>query len=114
MPAKTVISIFLDECVPKKLKRELGSYATRHISEMHGWPGTKNGALLRLVADAGFDIFLTTDQSLRYQQNLSKFPLAYIVLIAPSNKMKHLRPLAPRVLATLETIQTGALIEIKA
>lgn len=58
-----------------------------------GWSKTKNGALLRLAKAAGFEAFLTADQSLQYQQNLSASKLRIIVFAAPSNRMEHIGPL---------------------
>ena len=59
--------ILLDECVPRKLTRELPGHECRTVTEM-GWAGIKNGRLLRL-AENQFDVFLTADQNLQYQQN---------------------------------------------
>ena len=61
--------ILLDECAPRPLKRELADYEIRTVVAM-GWSGKKNGELLRLMSQEGFTILLTTDQNLRYQQNL--------------------------------------------
>jgi hypothetical protein len=61
--------ILLDECAPRPLKREFVEYKIRTVVEM-GWSGKKNGELLRLMIQEGFTILLTTDQNLRYQQNL--------------------------------------------
>ena len=55
-----------------------------------GWSRTKNGALLRLAEDQGFDAFLTADQSLQYQQNLAASTLRIIVFAAPSNRLEHI------------------------
>jgi hypothetical protein len=63
--------ILLDECAPRPLKRELVDYEVLTVVEM-GWSGKKNGELLRLMSQEGFTILLTTDQNLRYQQNLQQ------------------------------------------
>ena len=63
--------ILLDECAPRPLKRELPDYEIRTVVEM-GWSGKKNGELLRLMSQERFAILLTTDQNLRYQQNLQQ------------------------------------------
>ncbi len=72
--------VLLDECLPKKLKRELPGYTVITVPEQ-GWAGQKNGALLRL-AQTEFDVFLTIDQNLTNQQNLSQIDLAIVVLSA--------------------------------
>jgi hypothetical protein len=61
--------ILLDECVPRRLARELAGHDVRTVPEM-GWSGKRNGELLQLMAGQGFEVFLTVDQNLRYQQNL--------------------------------------------
>ena len=74
-----------------------------------GWSKTKNGALLRLAEGAGFEAFLTADQSLRYQQNLSASKLRIIVFEAPSNRMEHIGPLLPQAALALKEIAPGEL-----
>jgi hypothetical protein len=63
--------VLLDECVPRKLRRELPGHEVLTVTE-RGWSGIKNGELLAL-AQAEFDVFLTIDQNLKYQQNLKAF-----------------------------------------
>ena len=60
--------VLLDECVPRKLKAELADHEVITVTE-NGWSGFKNGALLAIAA-LEFDIFLTVDQNLTFQQNL--------------------------------------------
>ncbi|QYX32266.1 DUF5615 family PIN-like protein [Sphaerospermopsis torques-reginae] len=103
--------ILLDECVPRPLKRELSDYKIQTVVEM-GWSGKKNGELLRLMSQEGFTILLTTDQNLRYQQNLQQAGVAVLVLVAPSNKLADLLPLIPDARQVLNTITPGAVIEI--
>jgi hypothetical protein len=74
-----------------------------------GWSRTKNGALLRLAESAGFEAFLTADQSLQYQQNLSTSKLRIIVFAAPSNRMEHIGPLLPQAMAALREMKPGEL-----
>jgi hypothetical protein len=81
--------ILLDECVPRPFKRELGDYEIRTVVEI-GWSGIKNGQLLQLMTQQGFTILLTTDQNLRYQQNLQQATVAVIVLVASSNRLADL------------------------
>jgi hypothetical protein len=73
-----------------------------------GWSGKSNGELLALAA-AEFDVFLTSDRNLSYQQNVARFDIAVIVLVAPSNSIDDPRPLAPRILAALPRAQAGTL-----
>jgi hypothetical protein len=104
--------ILLDECAPRPLKRELTDYEIRTVVEM-GWAGKKNGELLRLMGQEGFTILLTTDQNLRYEQNLRQAGVAVVVLIAPSNKLADLLPLIPDARDVLNTITPGEVIEVE-
>ncbi|RKZ79400.1 MAG: hypothetical protein DRR16_25765 [Candidatus Parabeggiatoa sp. nov. 3] len=107
------MKVLLDECLPKKLKRDFVGYEVNTVPEM-GWAGIKNGALLTL-AEPQFDVFITIDNNLRYQQNLKTIQLVIVVLNATDSKFETLRPLIPSVLSTLETTsQTGQVLEIKA
>ncbi|MBV9385801.1 MAG: DUF5615 family PIN-like protein [Chroococcidiopsidaceae cyanobacterium CP_BM_ER_R8_30] len=102
--------VLLDECLPKKLKRELPEHSVVTVPEQ-GWAGQKNGALLRL-AQAEFDVFLTIDQNLIRQQNLNQIALAIVVLTAQDNQLETLQPLMPKVLEVLETIQPGQIAQV--
>jgi len=69
-----------------------------------GWSGTKNGALFRLAA-AHFDVMITVDQGIPYQQNLAGLGLALVVVKAASNDIADLRPEMPKVSRVLDTIE---------
>ena len=71
-----------------------------------GWAGTKNGQLLALAA-AEFDVFITVDRNLSFQQNLLTFDIAVVVLQAPSNRLADLKPLVPKILSILPTVTKG-------
>jgi len=103
--------ILLDECAPRPLKRELADYEIRTVVEM-GWSGKKNGELLRLMSQEGFTILLTTDQNLRYQQNLQQAGVAVVVLVASSNRLPDLLPLVADARNVLNTITPGEVIEV--
>ncbi|MEH1866461.1 MAG: DUF5615 family PIN-like protein [Nostoc sp.] len=97
--------ILLDECVPRPLRRELTDYEVRTVVEM-GWSGKKNGELLQLMIQESFTILLTTDQNLRYQQNLQQAGVAVVVMVASSNR------LPPSVRSVLATMAPGVVVEI--
>jgi predicted nuclease of predicted toxin-antitoxin system len=97
--------ILLDECVDRRLARELADHQVQTAPQM-GWAGVKDGQLLVLAA-AEFDIFITVDRNLSFQQNLPQFDIAVIVLQAPSNRLTDLKPLAPKVLAIISTAPKG-------
>ena len=72
-----------------------------------GWAGTKNGALLRLAAEAAFDMFITIDGNMEYQQHLRMLNMTVILLAAPDNRLATLRPLMAVLLAALPNIRAG-------
>lgn len=78
-----------------------------------GWSGVKNGDLLRLAA-ASFDVFITVDKNLPYQQSLATLPLAVIVLDAQSNDLPALLPLVPKLEATLRDVLPRTYVRIEA
>lgn len=102
------MNILLDECTPNAVKKRLPHFAIRTVQEM-GWSGVKNGALLKL-ADQQFDVFITTDKNLRYQQNLSQVKLA--ILLLPTNSVPVVIALLPKIEAALNTIQPQDFVEI--
>lgn len=97
--------LLLDECVPKRLKRELLGHEVQTVQDM-GWAGIKNGELLEL-ADGQFDALLTVDQGIEYQQNLSGLKISVVVMLAASNDLDDLRPLLPGVEQALASLRTG-------
>jgi DNA-binding transcriptional LysR family regulator len=105
--------ILLDECVPRRLRRELPGHDVRTVTEM-GWSGKKNGALLALMVAQGFDVLITVDQNLHHQQNLRVVGVAVIVLVAASNRLAELVPLMPSALVALSSIGPGDVVEITA
>ena len=84
------MQILIDECLPKKLKQELVGHSVFTVQEK-GWSGMKNGELLSR-AENEFDVWLTADQNIESQQNLNRFDIAVVVLVAPQNKLEVLLP----------------------
>lgn len=102
------MKILLDESVPRVLKLRLPHLNISTVQEM-GWAGIRNGELLRRT-ETQFDVFVTADQNLRYQQNLSGRTLAIPVL--PSNQVPVVIQRLPQVETSLAMIQAGTLVEI--
>ncbi|HMJ24649.1 MAG TPA: DUF5615 family PIN-like protein [Pyrinomonadaceae bacterium] len=98
-----MMRVLLDECLPRKLKSDVRADVVKTVPEM-GWASIENGALLHL-AELEFDVFLTRDKSLEFQQNLAAFDLAVIVLVAATNDIEDLRPLMDAVNATILSIR---------
>jgi hypothetical protein len=105
--------ILLDECVPRRLRRELAGHDVRAVPEM-GWSGKKNGELLRAMAGHGFEAQITVDQNLRHQQNLQAAGVAVVVLVAASNRLADLVSFMPAVRAAFGAVVPGAVVEITA
>jgi predicted nuclease of predicted toxin-antitoxin system len=102
------MKILLDECTPRLLKRLLSEFEISTVQEL-GWTGVTNGALLGLAEDR-FDVFITTDKNLRYQQNFSGKRLAIVQL--PTNQVPVVASLAPAVKEVLAIIKLGEFVEI--
>ena len=83
-------SIILDENIPRKLRTRLSGYRVTTVPE-RGWGGVKNGRLMALI-DGGYDVFVTADKNLRYQQNLDGRKISIIEV--PFNDSAKLLPLA--------------------
>jgi hypothetical protein len=105
--------ILLDECVPRRLRRDLPCHDVWTVPEM-GWSGTKNGALLALMVAQGFEVLVTVDQNLHHQQNIQAVGVAVIVLVAASNRLADLVPLMPSAQVALSSISPGDVVEITA
>ena len=76
-----------------------------------GWDTLKNGALLAAAAKQ-FDVLLTADQNIKSEQDLSRLPMAVVVLVAEANSPTALEPLVPRALQALGVVNRGELIEV--
>ncbi|MDA1036693.1 MAG: DUF5615 family PIN-like protein [Chloroflexi bacterium] len=104
--------ILLDESLPRPLARALIGHAVSTVRD-EGWTSLANGALLRHAAEK-FDVVLTADQNIQFQQNLSTLPLAIVVLVAESNRLESLEPLVAQVLEALKNLKTRTLVRVGA
>lgn len=102
--------VLLDECVPRGLRDDLPGHEVKTVAEA-GWAGVKNGELLRLAASQ-FDLLITVDRNLEYQQSFTGLSLALIVVHAPSNDIAVLRPLMPNVLVAIPRAKPGVVTNI--
>ena len=100
--------VLLDECVDWRLLRDLTGHDVKTARQM-GWAEVKNGKLLRLAADH-FDVFVTVDRNLSFQNKVIDLPLAVIVLVAPTNRLVDLRALLPRLLPAIELTMRGQVV----
>ena len=100
------MKVFVDECVDWRLSRDISGHDVKTARQM-GWSTITNGELLALAAKE-FDVFVTVDRNLSFQQNLPSFAIAVIVLRSRSNRLADLQPLVPELLAAISTGKQGA------
>ena len=105
------MNILLEECLDWRLRRDLAGHNVKTVQEM-GWDGITNGKLLAL-SQTQFEVFITGDRNLSFQQNLPQFALAVLVLKAESIRLIHTRPLMPKVLELLPTLQPGQIRTVR-
>ena len=99
------MKVFIDECIDWRLSRDIVGHEVKTARQM-GWSTIKNGEILALAA-MDFDVFVTVDRNLSFQQNLPAFTIAVIVLRAVSNRLADLKPLVPALLASIPTAPRG-------
>ena len=104
--------ILLDENLDWRLERSLPGHEVDSV-QRNGWAGIKNGVLLERAATS-FDVFITMDGNIAFQQNYAKLPLILIALHARSNRLADTAPLMPQVLAVLPTLRPGTLTGVGA
>ena len=105
--------ILLDECIDERLRNSLSSHDCR-TARYAGFAGLKNGELLAAAETAGYEVFLTVDQGIEYEQNLTGRKIAIVILRAKSNRLKDLLPLVSAFLARIESIEPGQIVGIPA
>lgn len=98
------MKILLDECVTKRLKKHLEGFEVYTVSEL-GLSGTKNGKLMAYCVDNNFDILLTIDKNLMYQQSLEKYPVTIAVLNCFTSKLEELVTFIPSLKAQVNKFQ---------
>ena len=104
--------VLLDENLPVDLAVELVGHEVATVSGL-GWRGIKNNELLDR-AQGRFEVLVTMDRNLEFQQNIAGFDLCVILVLAPSNRMIHLRPTVPVILEAIETGRSGEFLKVGA
>ncbi|MBF0289872.1 MAG: DUF5615 family PIN-like protein [SAR324 cluster bacterium] len=99
------MKILLDECIDHRFRREFADHDIATVGSMV-WNSIKNGELLKL-AEQEFDVFITADANLRFQQNFTQLDLAIIILKPKRNKLQYLKPLVPLINEALNSLQGG-------
>ena len=103
--------LLLDECVDRRLKRVIPGHRVSTVHELR-WSGTADRNLLQRAASDGFDVVVTVDRSMPFQQRIRALPLAVVVLRARSNRYGDLAALVPALLGALETIRPGQVVTV--
>jgi predicted nuclease of predicted toxin-antitoxin system len=107
------VRVLLDEQLPRRLAREIAGHDVRTVQQQ-GWGGLSNGELLSRAVNDAFDVFVTADQNLEYQQNIAGHRIAVIVLVAPSIAIEDLRPLVPSLLSAIAVAEAGKVVRVDA
>jgi len=97
------MKLLLDEQVPRRLATEFPSNYSVKTAQQMGWASERNGELLTLAAEHGFDALITADKNMEYQQNSESLPLTVIVMAPLFNRFSDLVPLVPTVVSILES-----------
>jgi hypothetical protein len=103
------VKILFDTCVPRPLRQRLPGHEIKTAQEM-GWDRLRNGDLIQM-AERAFEVLITSDQKLKYQQNLTGRNLAIIIL--PTNHLRVVFELAPKIAVALLEASPGILTEIQ-
>ena len=103
------MKILLDQGTPAPLRDHLSEHSVDTAFE-RGWSNLRNGALLDRAEDDRYQILITTDQNLRYQQDLARRPFGVVVPLAAS--WPRIRPRVPDVRAAIGRAQPGTCVEV--
>lgn len=106
------MKVLLDECVPRKLSKFLPHHECRTVPE-EGFAGTKNGELLTLAEKAGFDVFLTLDRGLEYQQNLHTKGIAVLIIRTNTGRLAELLRKKSQILQAIDSAAPGSLTRVE-
>jgi len=104
--------ILIDECIDERFRGSLPGHDCQ-TARYAGLAGLKNGELLTAAETAGYDVFLTVDQGIEYQQNLTGRNIAIIIFRTKSNRLKDLLPHVSACLAHISSIRPGQIVRIE-
>ncbi len=99
--------VLLDESIPVDFAQELTALDAQTVAGL-GWAGLKNGALLHRAAGQ-FEVLVTMDKNLQFQQNLAAHDIAIVLVRARSNRIEDLKPLVPTILDAVTRSEPGKL-----
>jgi hypothetical protein len=107
------MKVLVDENLPHQLRHEIVGHDVFTVAYM-GWSGIDNGELLQRAAANDFDVLITNDRGLEYEQNLDSLPIAVIVLLATSNTIEGIRPLYRQLHESLDVLPPRTIVKITA
>jgi predicted nuclease of predicted toxin-antitoxin system len=105
------MKVLLDENLPLDLRHFLAEHEVFTIAFM-GWKGLRNGELLRRAENEGFDLLISRDAGIQYQQNLADLPVAVILLPSHAKKLEDILPMVPALLQAMSPIGTRTLLRL--
>lgn len=105
------MKILLDENLPHDLRHFLAGHEVFTVAYM-GWKSAENGDLLLAAGDDGFDVMLTLDSGVEYEQNMPALPVGVLVIRCKSSKIDDLCPLVPKILSALSRLRPKTLVHI--
>ncbi len=104
--------VLFDEDMPQQLRRDLREFEVRTVQE-EGWSSIQNGELLRRASET-FDVLVTADQRLQYQQNVPRFQIGVVVITARDTRLPSLRSLLPELRDAIGNVSPGVVVIVKA
>jgi cytochrome oxidase Cu insertion factor (SCO1/SenC/PrrC family) len=106
------MKILLDECLDWRLARDIVGHQVSSVRDMR-WIGLKNGDLLARAAEQ-FEVFVTVDRNLAFQNELDRHSVAVIVLNPRTNRLRDLQTLVPQLLELLPKIRPRTVVALRA
>ena len=103
--------VLFDENLPGSLRHRLPEFEIRTVQE-EGWGAFKNGELLRR-ASGKFDVLLTADQRLRYQQNIQQFAIGVVAIETFDTTLAGLRQLLPQINQAVASVVPGTILVVR-
>ena len=103
--------ILLDECIPRKLKDRFPEHECTAVYEL-GWAGKKNGDLLSLAEESGFQVFIILDRGMAYQHNVTGRGIGILLIRAKSSRLVDVAVRAPDILQAIASIESGQVVVV--
>jgi len=105
------MKVLLDENLPHDLRHFLPGHEVATVT-FRGWNGIGNGRLLALAAANGFQVMISKDAGIEYEQNLTELPIAVLLVRAPTNALQHIQPVIPALLDALSSVKPRSVVRV--